>query len=142
MIADAETALPVWTQWEFMDALGDGVYGVDIEGKCVFINKAALRILGYPHADELIGRNMHATIHHTRPDGSAFPQAECPLLHTALSGRPVRLENEMLWRANGTPFFAEYSSFPVMSGGRIAGSVITFNDTTNRRDAQTRLALQ
>ena len=142
MIADAETAPPVWTQWEFMDALGDGVYGVDVEGRCVFINKAALRILGYGQADELIGRNMHAAIHHTRPDGSAFPQAECPLLHTARSGRPVRLENEMLWRADGTPFFAEYSSFPVMSAGQITGSVITFNDTTMRRDAQTRLALQ
>ncbi len=85
---------------------------------------------------------MHSPIHHTRPDGSAFPQAECPLLHTATSGQPVRLENEMLWRRDGTPFFAEYSSFPVMSGGRIAGSVITFSDSSDRQDAQKRLAVQ
>ena len=142
MIADADVALPVWTQGEFLDALGDGVYGVDLEGRCLFVNKAALRILGYDGPETLIGRNMHATIHHTRPDGSAFPQAECPLLHTATSGRPVRLENEMLWRADGTPFFAEYSSFPVRSDGRISGSIITFNDVTTRQDAQRRLAAQ
>ena len=142
MAVDAYTALPVGTQLEFMDALGDGVYGVDLEGRCVFVNRAALRMLRYAHADELLGRNMHATIHHTRPDGAPFPQHECPLLHTATSGRPVRLENEMLWRRDGSPFFAEYSSFPVTSSGRITGSVITFNDTSVRQDAQQRLAVQ
>ena len=139
---DTNTALPVWTQWAFMDALGDGVYGVDLEGRCVFINRAALGMLGYGQADELLGRNMHVAIHHTRPDGSTFPQAECPLLHTSTSGRPVRLDNEMLWRRDDTPFFAEYSSFPVTSEGRITGSVITFSDTRVRKDAQKRLAVQ
>ena len=83
MEADSDAALPVWTQWAFMDALGDGVYGVDPEGRCMFVNSAALRMLGYDTADDLLGRNMHAVIHHTRPDGSPFPQAECPLLDTA-----------------------------------------------------------
>ena len=133
---------PGWTQWDFVDALGDGVYGVDTDGRCYFVNKAALRILGYGSQDELIGRNMHMLIHHTRADGSPFPQAECPLLHTAISGHPVRLENEMLWRRDGTPFFAEYSSFPMRSDGRLVGSVITFNDGTVRQDAQKRLAVQ
>ena len=142
MSTDAEIAPPAWTQWGFIEALGDGVYGVDLEGRCVFINKAALEILGYERAEMLIGENMHRTIHHTRPDGSPFPQAECPLLHTATTGRSVRLENEMLWRADGTPFFAEYSSFPVTSGGHVTGSVITFSDISNRHDAQTRLAVQ
>ena len=142
MEADSDAALPVWTQWAFMDALGDGVYGVDPQGRCVFVNLAALRMLGYEAADELLGRNMHAQIHHTRPDGSAFPQSECPLLHTTTSGRPVRLENEMLWRRDGSPFFAEYSSFPVFAEGRITGSVITFSDTSVRKDAQKRLAVQ
>ncbi len=140
--AAADAPIPIGTQWEFLDALGDGVYGVDRRGHCLFINKAALRVLGYGHAGELLGRNMHEAIHHTRPDGSAFPQAECPLLHTSVSGLPVRLQNEMLWRRDGTPFFAEYSSFPVLSGGSISGSVITFRDASIRRDAQSRLAVQ
>ncbi len=138
----ADAKPPAWTQWEFVDALGDGVYGVDPQGSCIFVNKAALRMLGYHDAGELLGRNMHEVIHHTRPDGSAFPQAECPLLHTTISGHPVRLENEMLWRRDGTPFLAEYSSFPVVTGTAIAGCVITFSDAAIRRDAQTRLAVQ
>ena len=99
-------------------------------------------MLGYDTADSLHGQNMHAMIHHTRSDGSPFPQAECPLLHTATSGLPVRLENEMLWRRDGSPFFAEYSSFPVIHEGRVTGSVITFTDTSVRKDAQKRLAVQ
>ncbi len=142
MSSATDVPTPAWTQWEFVDALGDGVYGVDPQGCCIFVNKAALRMLGYGSADELLGRNMHEAIHHTRPDGSAFPQAACPLLHTGISGHPVRLENEMLWRRDGTPFFAEYSSFPVVSGDTITGCVITFSDAAIRRDAQSRLAVQ
>ena len=83
MEADSDAALPVWTQWAFMDALGDGVYGVDPEGRCMFVNSAALRMLGYDTADDLLGRNMPRVIHHHRPDGSPFSQGECPLLDTA-----------------------------------------------------------
>ena len=142
MTADADLLPATPSQWDFIDALGDGVYGVDLQGHCTFANRAAIRILGYAAATDLIGRNMHALIHHTRPDGSAYPQSECPLLHTATSGHPVRLENEMLWRRDGTPFYAEYSSFPVISQGVVTGSVVTFNDTSVRQDAQKRLAVQ
>ncbi len=142
MISAATTQLSAVLQRNFIDALGDGVYGVDLQGRCLFVNPAALRLLGYDSEDELLGRNMHAAIHHTRPDGSPFPQAECPLLHTAISGKSVRLDNEMLWRRDGAAFFAEYSSFPVLDGGAITGSIITFSDTATRRDAQSRLAVQ
>ncbi len=128
--------------WAYLDALGEGVYGVDILGRCLFANAAAVRILGYDRAEELVGLNMHETIHHTRPDGSAFPQAECPLLHTGHSGRPVRLENELLWRRDGTSFFAEYSSYPVLDGTRTGGSVVTFAENAVRQDARVRLAVQ
>ena len=89
-----------------------------------------------------MGRNMHALIHHTRPDGSPFPVEDCPLLHTLTTGRPVRLDNEMLWRHDGSSFFAEYSSFPVIVDGTATGSVVTFADLTLRRDARRRLAAQ
>ncbi len=133
---------PEVTQWQCIDALREGVYVVDRGGNCLFINKSALSTLGYDRPADLLGRNMHAAIHHTRPDGSPFPQAECPLLHTTTSGLPVRLDNEMLWRRDGTPFFAEYSSSPVMEGQSIVGSIITFSDVSVRQDAQKRLAVQ
>jgi PAS domain S-box-containing protein len=131
-----------WTQWDFVDALGDGIYGVDLEGRCTFVNRAALETLGYESAKELLGCNMHELIHHTYPDGTPYPRAACPLLHTLASGRPVRLDNEMLWRKDGTAFIAEYSSFPIVTDGAVTGSVITFNDTSLRQNAEKRLAVQ
>ena len=106
------------------------------------MNRAALTLLRYPDAGELLGRNMHETIHHTRPDGSHYPIAACPLLSTLTSGHAVRLDNELLWRKDGTSFLAEYSSFPVFADGAVTGSVITFNDVSVRQTAQRRLALQ
>ncbi|WP_237482228.1 PAS domain-containing protein [Lichenibacterium dinghuense] len=126
----------------FLDALGDGIYGVDADGRCTFVNRAALDILRYGSAEELLGRNMHALVHHIRPDGSAYPVLDCPLLHTLTTGRPVRLDNELLWRRDGSSFFAEYSSFPVMVDGVATGSVVTFVDLSVRRDGRRRLAAQ
>ena len=141
--AMAGLASPRWNQWNFIDALGEGIYGIDAEGRCTVVNRAALEMLGYASADELLGRNMHDLIHHTHPDGTHYPKASCPLLHTLVSGRPVRLSNEMLWRKDGTPFIAEYSSFPIAGeGSAITGSVVTFNDASLRRNAEKRLAVQ
>lgn len=128
--------------FNFIDSLGDGVYGVDAEGLCLFINKAGLDILGYERADEVLGQNMHSLIHHTRANGSAYPAAECPLLHTAVSGVPVRLRNELLWKRDRTSFYADYSAFAVLRDGAPAATVVTFNDTSVRQAAQKRLTLQ
>ena len=124
-----------------LNAIRIGVYGVDREGRCTFINKAALGMIGYD-VDQVIGRNMHNLIHHTHPDGSPYPPAACPLLGTLKSGQSVQLDNEMLWRKDGTFFMAEYSSFPVVDQGAVTGSVVTFQDTSQRGLAQKRLAVQ
>ncbi len=124
-----------------LDAVGIGVYGVDAEGCCTFINKAAERTLGFD-TEEVLGRNMHDLVHHTYPDGSPYPQSECPLIGTLQTGRPVQLDNEMMWRKDGSFFLAEYSSFPIIEDGDVRGSVVTFQDTSQRDDAQRRLAAQ
>ena len=116
----------------FVETLSEGVYGINANGLCTFVNGAALRALGYGSADELVGRHMHQAIHHTRPDGTPFPSAACPLLHTLSSGRPVRLDDELLWRKDGTSFVAEYSSYPVLgTDGFPSGSVVTFVDRSS-----------
>ena len=73
MPQDAPATLTPGAQWQFLDALGDGIYGVDATGACVFVNSAAVRMLGYESTADLLGRNMHEVIHHTRPDGTPFP---------------------------------------------------------------------
>ena len=126
----------------FLNAMGDGVYTVDPDGTCLFVNAAAMRILGYDTADELLGRNMHDLIHHTRVDGSFYPRGECPLLHAARGGGEVRLENELLWRRDGSSFLGEYSAFPAQRDGQPIGSVITFAENRVRQDARIRLSVQ
>ncbi len=124
-----------------LNAVGQGVYGVDSEGRCTFINRAALDMIGYER-DEVLGRNMHDLIHHTHPDGSPYPQGECPLVQSFETARPVQLDSETLWRKDGTFFTAEYSSYPIVADGVVTGSVVTFLDVSHRGEAQRRLGLQ
>ncbi len=124
-----------------LNAIEIGVYGVDAAGRCTFINKAALEMLGYTN-DDVLGSNVHELIHHTYPDGTPYPQAACPLLQTLETGRAVQLDNEMLWRKDGTFFNAEYSSFPVFDDAVVTGSVITFQDTAHKGQARRRLGVQ
>jgi PAS domain S-box-containing protein len=124
-----------------LNAIEIGVYGVDAAGRCTFINKAALEMLGYTN-DDVLGSNMHDLIHHTYPDGTPYAQAACPLLQTLETGRAVQLDNEMLWRKDGTFFNAEYSSFPVFDEAVVTGSVITFQDTAHKGQARRRLGVQ
>ena len=118
-----------------LNAIEIGVYGIDAVGRCTFINKAALELIGYTQED-VLGRNMHELIHHTYPDGSPYPESACPLVQTVETGRPVQLDNEMVWRKDGTFFNAEYSSFPVFDKDVVTGGVITFQDTAQRGQAK------
>ncbi len=122
--------------WAFADGLAHGLYVIDAQGLCRFVNAAALALLGYGAAGDLVGRHMHDAIHHTRPDGTPYPATACPMLHTLTSGRPVRLDSEVLWRRDGTPFVADYASHPLHGAGSVGaasfgiaavGSVVTFS---------------
>lgn len=113
---------------------GEGIYGVDLHGACVFINPAGARLIGYePH--ELIGRNMHGLTHHARPDGAPYPEAECPIFNAFRRGLPCRIDSEVFWRRDGSSFPVEYSSHPVIEDGQVRGAVVTFVDITERKRA-------
>lgn len=111
---------------------GEGIYGVDLDGLCVFINPAGGRLIGY-EPDEVRGRNMHELTHHARPDGSAYPEDQCPIFNAFRQGLPCRIDTEVFWRRDGTAFPVEYSSHPIMEGGVVLGAVVTFVDITERR---------
>lgn len=117
---------------------GEGIFGMDTGGTCTFVNQAALRILGYREEQELLGRDMHALIHPSCRLGSPRPSEDCPVLRACCQNTSVRLEDEALWRADGTSFPAEYNSYPMLRDGAIVGTVVTFTDITERkaRDAQ------
>ncbi|MDB4911150.1 MAG: sensor histidine kinase, Cache 1, partial [Gemmatimonadetes bacterium] len=122
-----------------LDSAAEGIYGVDVEGKCTLCNRTAARMLGFAHAEELIGEPMHALVHHSRADGSAYPEVECGVHRAAATGEAVHVSREMLWRADGSSFPAEYWAYPIRNDGAIVGAVVTFLDTTDRERARAAL---
>jgi len=122
-----------------LESVGEGVFGVNTQGRCTFINSAALRLLGYSDASELVGKNIHALIHHTRADGSACPENECRIYGAFRQGKSFFVDDEILWRADKTSFTVEYYSNAVYRNGKITGSVATFTDITSRRQAENAL---
>ena len=123
-----------------LDSTAEAIYGSDREGRCTFCNPACLRLLGYERADELLGRNMHHLIHRARADGTPFPVEDCHIFRTTRTGQGVHVDNEVLWRANGTSFPAEYWCHPQWRGQEIVGTVVAFVDITDRKLADAALA--
>lgn len=115
-----------------LESTGEGVFGVDMDGLCTFINRAGAQMLGYTR-EQVLGRNMHDLIHHTHADGMHYPVDHCPIFHAFRAGVPCRIDSEVLWRRNGTSFPAEYSSYPILDGGEVHGAVVTFVDITMRK---------
>ena len=119
-----------------LESTGEGIYGIDVHGMCTFMNRAGALILG-GKPDDFLGKDMHALIHHSKPDGSEFPLLECPIYNSCQMGDGCKVENEVFWRRDGKAVQVEYSSFPVMNNGKMEGAVVTFSDISPRlRDRQ------
>ena len=123
-----------------LDSTAEAIYGIDLEGRCTFCNPACLRALGYERVDELLGKNMHDLIHHTRADGSLFPVEECRIFRAFRAGEGAHVDDEVLWRANRTSFPAEYWSYPQRRGQEVVGAVVAFVDITQRKLSEAALA--
>jgi PAS domain S-box-containing protein len=121
-----------------LDSAGEGIFGVDLEGKVAFINPAANRMLGYG-PDELTGQRVHEVIHHSYEDGTKYPKEKCPMYLTYSTGTEHHINDEVLWRKQGTPFHVEYTSMPIKKDGRAVGAVVTFMDITDRKRMETAL---
>ena len=109
---------------------------VDPTGQCTFCNRAALTLLGYSDISQLLGRNIHDLIHHTRADGSRNPESECSAYETLQTGKASHSDMETIWRADGTSFPVEHWAYPIQREGQIVGAVVTLIDITARRAAQ------
>lgn len=120
-----------------LESVGEGVYGMDLEGCATFANPAALTILGY-ESDEFLGKAMHSLIHHSYRDGTRYPIEECPT-HDTLRRGVVTRSTEVLWRADGTPVPVELTSTPIRRDGELVGAVVAFRDITRREDYERRL---
>ncbi len=119
-----------------LDSTAEGIYGLDTNGSCTFANPACLQFLGYKSTEDLIGQNIHALIHHTRPDGKPYPAEECRICEAIKTKKGVHVDDEILWRADGTSFPAEYRSYPIFREDKVIGSVVTFLDISEKKRAE------
>jgi len=129
---------------QLLQALGEGVYGLDREGRTTFVNAAAERMLGWT-AEELIGRLQHAVVHHSHRDGSPHRIEDCPVHGVLRTGKAARVEHNVFWSKDGHPLDVEYIATPVFDNGTITGAVVAFRDVTAelglRQEADRRLEL-
>lgn len=117
-----------------LQSSADGLFGMDADGILTFINPAGCAMLGYA-AEQLVGREIHPLIHHTKPDGTDYPTNECPALASLSLGHTVRVDNEVYWHADGHPVPVMYATHPIIQNGRITGSVTSFVDVSVQRTA-------
>jgi PAS domain S-box-containing protein len=121
-----------------LDSTTAGVYAIDERGRCTYVNRVGAEMLGYA-ADELLGVDMHGLIHHSRADGTPYPVEECLIQQSVRRGAVSRLDNEVLWRRDGTALPVEYTVAPILEGDAARGAVITFLDITRRRHTEAAL---
>ncbi|MDP2819369.1 MAG: PAS domain-containing sensor histidine kinase [Polaromonas sp.] len=128
---------PVWRDKlsQLLESTGEGIFGIDMDGRCTFINRAGAEQLGYAPA-EVLGRNMHELAHHSQADGAHYPEQLCPIFNAFRKALPCRIDTELFWRKNGSAFAVEYSSYPIVDGGVVQGAVVTFVDISARRQAE------
>lgn len=124
---------------QMMDSITEGMYGVDTEGKCTFVNAAFLNILGYRHEDEVLGRHIHSLIHHSHADGKPYPANECIMFQGFKLNQSVHSDMEVFWRKDGLAIPVEYWSHPITKNELPVGAVATFLDITERKEKESHI---
>jgi PAS domain S-box-containing protein len=131
-LANEESRLLANNAKLLLESTDQGIYGIDLDGKCTFINRSASMMIGY-RPDELLGKNIHDFIHHTKADGNPCIKEECCILQSFKNGVGCRVNSDLFWKRDGSSIYVEYSSYPIIDAGIITGAVVTFNDITERK---------
>ena len=121
-----------------LNAAGEGIYGVNADGKATFVNRAAQEMLGWT-SDDLLGRDIHSMIHHHHLSGEVYPSHDCPIYQSFRFEEVNRIEDEVFWRKDGKPIRVEYVSTPIYEGKVLAGAVVIFRDITERWENERKL---
>jgi len=119
---------------QVLDAVAEGVYLLDRDGRTLFVNAEGARLLGYS-ARELIGQPQHTLIHHSHPDGSPHAIEECPIHHAVTEGVQQRVGGDVFWRKDRSALPVDYTAIPIRDGRTILGAVVTFREARGQTAA-------
>lgn len=114
-----------------LESAGEGIYGLDADGRITFGNDAAARIVGW-RTENVIGQKSHDVHHHSHADGSNYPRDDCPIYAALKDGMVHRIDNEVFWHADGFAVPVEYTSTPILKDGVPDGAVVVFRDISER----------
>ncbi|MBL8435185.1 MAG: PAS domain S-box protein [Zoogloea sp.] len=117
-----------------LESSASGLYGMDAQGRFTFINQVASDLLGHPHGS-LIGQKVHLSVHHHHADGTEFPPEDCPMLAALVRGESVHNDDDLFWRADGSPLPVATATRPMHRDGQIVGAVVSFTDIRQRKAA-------
>jgi len=115
-----------------LNAAGEGIYGLDNEGRTTFGNASTMEILGW-NPEAIVGKKAHDVHHHSHPDGSPYPRSECPIYAALKDGEVHRVDNEVFWHSNGSAVPVEYTCTPIRQDGKLNGAVVVFRDISERK---------
>lgn len=118
-----------------LNSAGEGIWGLDKDGRITFGNRAAVEILGW-ELDSVIGKSSHEVHHHSHEDGSPYHRSDCPIFASLQDGEVHHVDDEVFWHTNGKPIPVEYVSTPILKDGIPNGAVIVFRDNTQRRESE------
>jgi PAS domain S-box-containing protein len=119
-----------------LDSTAEGILGVDRTGRCTFCNRAALAEFGYDSESQILGKDIHSAVHHTRPDGTPCPNEECRFFSALLKQQPAHFTDEHYCRQDGSQFPVETWSYLTWGEDGEVGAMLTFWNTTDRRNAE------
>lgn len=121
--------------YRLLNSMAEGVYGVDAQGICTFVNRAFMQMLGYQDESEVLGKPAHELIHHSHADGSPYPANECSVQRAFRSNQIVNVSGEVFWRKDGVAIPVEFWAQPIEIDGEVTGSIVTFIDISERMRA-------
>lgn len=122
-----------------LTSAGEGIYGLDKDGRATFVNPAAIAMTGWTKED-VIGQVVHAQHHHSKPNGEHYPRHECPIYAALNDGAVHHITDEIFWRKDGSSFPVHYTSTPIIENGEIIGAVVIFQDVSKIKQAEIELA--
>ena len=122
------------TRDHILNAAGDAIYGIGMDGKATFINKAAVDLLGW-QLEDIVGTSVHEAHHHSYADGTPYPREDCPIYATIRDGKVHRADDEVFWTSDGAAIPVEYTSTPVVIDNEVKGAVVVFRSIAERRAA-------
>ncbi len=114
-----------------LDSTASGIYAIDENDICTYVNKSTLQLLGYDSENEILGKNMHLLTHHSHEDGSPYLFEDCFLLKSLETDGVIR-KDDIIWRKDGTFFPVAYSSSQQIKDGKVVGTVVSFKDISER----------